>query len=191
MNEDIRKMIDKVKNFKQFVNENIGVNIKSGVNLLYQQYPELSNIGTQEQYSQYIDTIFPNSKIKNILYHSSPNKIEKFRDNLFGTYFSYSPIQGTYGNVIYCVLLNINNPLIKPKPEDNSEVKEIYNKEYRNYNNPSSFSPEGIRTYKYDASIESSTVTKEGVQIRVRTPEQIHILGSKQDIEGFKNFIKK
>jgi hypothetical protein len=191
MNEDIRKMIDKVKNFKQFVNENIGVNIKSGVNLLYQQYPELSNIGTQEQYSQYIDTIFPNSKIKNILYHSSPNKIEKFRDSLFGTYFSYSPIQGTYGNVIYCVLLNINNPLIKPKPEDNSEVKEIYNKEYRNYNNPSSFSPEGIRTYKYDASIESSTVTKEGVQIRVRTPEQIHILGSKQDIEGFKNFIKK
>lgn len=191
MNEDIRKMIDKVKNFKQFVNENIGVNIKSGVNLLYQQYPELSNIGTQEQYSQYIDTIFPNSKIKNILYHSSPNKIEKFRDSLFGTYFSYSPIQGTYGNVINCVLLNINNPLIKPKPEDNSEVKEIYNKEYRNYNNPSSFSPEGIRTYKYDASIESSTVTKEGVQIRVRTPEQIHILGSKQDIEGFKNFIKK
>ena len=191
MNEDIRKMIDKVKNFKEIVNENIGVNIKSGVNLLYQQYPELSNIGTQEQYSQYIDTIFPNSKIKNIFYHSSPNKIEKFRDSLFGTYFSYSPIQGTYGNVINCVLLNINNPLIKPKPEDNSEVKEIYNKEYRNYNNPSSFSPEGIRTYKYDASIESSTVTKEGVQIRVRTPEQIHILGSKQDIEGFKNFIKK
>jgi len=189
MSEDIRKMIDKVKNFKQFVNENVSGNL--GVNLVYQQHPELDNIGTPEQYIKYLSTIFPNSKTKNIFYHSSPNKIENFRDSLFGTYFSYSPIQGTYGNIINCALLNVENPLIKPKPEDSSEVKQIYNKEYRNYNNPSSFSPEGIGTYKYDASIESSTVTKEGVQIRVRTPEQIHILGSKQDIEGFKNFIKK
>lgn len=142
-----------------------------------------------EIYGEYLKTIFPESKVQDIVYHSSPNKIEKFRDNLFGTYFSYSPIQGTYGNIINCALLNVENPLIKPKPEDSSEVKEIYNKDYRNYNNPTSFSSEGIGIYKYDASIESSTVTKEGVQIRVRTLEQIHILGSKPDIEKFKEFI--
>ena len=191
MSKEIREMIDKVKNFKQFMNEEIGGKIKTGVDFIYQQHNELANIGAPEQYSQYIESIFPNSKIKDIVYHSGPNKIETFRENMFGIYFSYSPIQSTYGNIINCVLLNIENPLIKPKPEDSSAVKDIYNKEYRNYNNPTSFSSEGVGTYKYDASIETSTVAKEGVQIRVRTPKQIHILGSKQDVEEFKNFIKK
>jgi len=186
MIDDVRKMIDRVK----LINENIDANGNSAVNFVYQQHPELAKIGTQEQYSRYLGTIFPSSKIKDIVYHSSPEKIEKFRENMFGTYFAYSPIQGTYGNVVNCVLLNVTNPLIIPKSEDSSETKELYNKEYRAYNNPSSFSPEGIRSYKYDASIERSTVTKEGIQITVRSPEQIYILGSQQDIAGFTNFVR-
>jgi hypothetical protein len=151
----------------------------------------LPNHETEKLYAKYLKTIFPKSKIQDIVYHSSSNKIEKFRDNFFGTYFSYSPIQGTYGNIINCALLNVENPLIKPQTRDSNEVKEMYNKDYRNYNNPISFSPEGIGRYKNDASMESSTVTKEGIQIRVRNPEQIHILGSKSDIEKFKEFVSK
>ena len=182
MSEDIRQMIDKVKNFKQFVNKDVG--------FVFQQHPELANVGTPEQYSKYLETIFPNSKIKDIVYHSSHNKIENFRDNMFGIYFSYSPIQGGgYGNIINSGLINVENPLIKPKPEDSIETKELYNKDLRTYNNPSSFSSDGIGAYKYDASIESSTVTKEGVQIKVRNQEQIHILGSKDDVTKFKEFV--
>jgi len=189
MSEDIRKMIDEVKNFKQFVNENIG--IKSGVNLVYQQYPELTNIGTQEQYSQYLNTIFPNSKVKDILYHASRSKIEKFNESMFGTYFSYSPItHGGYGSVINAAILNIKNPLILPKASDSVEVKAQYNKDYRAYGNYTT-DADGYRSYKYDGSIEQSSVTENGIQVRARNPEQIHILGSKQDIEGFKGFIKK
>ncbi|HBA36657.1 TPA: hypothetical protein DCZ15_02160 [Candidatus Falkowbacteria bacterium] len=162
--------------------------IKEGVDFAFEQNPELAEIGTKEQYSEYLDTIFPDSKVRDIVYHASSNKIEKFRDNMFGTYFSYSPIQGVYGDVINNVLLNIKSLLIMPKPEDSTEEKVIYDKEYRSYNNPS-FSPEGARIYKYDASVESSTVTKEGIQIKVRNPEQIHILGSEQDIENFKKFV--
>ena len=164
-------------------------NIRPGVQELFNSNPELSSIGTAEQYSQYLNTIFPESSVKDVVYHSSPNKIEKFKDSLFGTYFSYSPIKGTYGENIYSVLLNVKSPLVKPSPEDSSDVKEAYNKDYRNYNNPDSFSPEGLGQYKYDASIETSTVTKEGAQIKVRNPEQIHILGNKQDVEGFKKFV--
>ncbi|MDD2680559.1 MAG: hypothetical protein PHE20_00475 [Patescibacteria group bacterium] len=162
--------------------------IKEGVDFAFEQNPELAQIGTKEQYSEYLDTIFPNSKVRDIVYHASSNKIEKFRDNMFGAYFSYSPIQGVYGDVINNVLLNIKSLLMKPKPEYSTEEKVIYDKEYRSYNNPS-FSPEGDRIYKYDASVENSTVTKEGVQIKVRNPEQIYILGSKQDIENFKKFV--
>lgn len=163
--------------------------IKEGVVFVFEENPELAKIGTIEQYLEYLNIIFPDSKIKNIVYHVSPNKIEKFRDTMFGTYFSYSPVQGTYGNVVNSALLNIKSPLTMPKSEDSVEEKVIYDKEYRSYNNPS-FSPEGYPIYKYDASIESSTVTKEGIQIKVRNPEQIHILGSKEDIEKFKEFLK-
>lgn len=178
-------------NFEQPKNENINTplnEVKEGVDLVFEQNPELTQIGTKQQYSEYLDTIFSESKIKDIVYHVSSNKIEKFRDSIFGTYFSYSPIQGAYGDVINSALLNVKSPLIMPKPEDNTEEKEIYDKEYRNYNNPS-FSPEGDRIYKYDSSIEQSTVTKEGIQIKVRNPEQIHILGSKEDIAKFKEFV--
>lgn len=151
--------------------------------------PELEKIGTQEQYGKYLEGIFPESKVKDIVYHSSSHKIEKFRESMFGTYFSYSPIKYLFGDYIYSVLIDTKNPLVLPEREDSAEVKEVYDKDYRAYNKPTSVTPEGVKIYKHDASIEISSVTKEGVQIRVRTPEQIHILGSEQDIEGFKTFV--
>ena len=151
---------------------------------IFRSNPELGEVGTMEQYSQYLDTIFPDSKVKDIVYHSSPNKIEKFRDRHFGTYFSYSPIVGVYGGFIHAALLNIKNPLILP---DNKEEWANYDKEYRNYSNYTT-DAEGYHLYKYDGSVEASSVTDDGKQVRARNSEQIHILGSKDDIEGFKNF---
>lgn len=164
--------------------------IKEGVDFVFEQNSELAEIGTKEQYSQYLDTIFPKSKVKDIVYHSSPSKIKSYKESIFGTYFAYSPIRNTYGNIINCAILNSENPLVIPNKEDNVKIKETYNKNYRNYNNPISFLSDGLPIYTFDASIESSTVTKEGVQIRVRNPDQIHILGSEHDIEQFKMFIK-
>ncbi len=178
-------------NLEQAKNEIIKspeIKIEEGVDFVFDKNPELQKIGTKEQYLEYLETIFPESKVRDIVYHTSTNKIEKFRDNMFGTYFSYSPIQGIYGGVTNSALLNIKSPLIKPKSEDNIEEKVIYDKEYRSYNNPS-FLPEGYPIYKYDTSIEQSTVTKEGIQIKVRNPEQIHILGSKDDVIKFKEFV--
>jgi len=165
-------------------------NSREGIDFVFEQNPNLARIGTKEQYQKYLKTIFPESKVQDIVYHASPNKIEKFREKMFGTYFSYSPIQGTFGDVVNSALLNLKSPLIKPKPEDSTEEKVIYDKEFRIYNNPS-FSPEGYPVYKYDASIEISTVTKEGVQIKVRNPEQIYILGSKQDKKNFAKFVSE
>jgi len=151
----------------------------SSIQSFFESHPELSTIGSLEQYYNYLKSIFPGSKVRNIVYHSSPNKIEKFRDTMFGTYFSYSPIEGVYGDNVIRALINVKNPLIRPKPTDSTEDKIAYDKEFRNYNNPSS---------PYDASIEGSTVTREGIQIKVKNPDQIHILGSKEDIQGFENF---
>ena len=57
-----------------------GVDTKKGVNFVFEQSPELAQIGTPEQYSQYLDTIFPDSKvaeIDNSLYNSVLNQLEQ------------------------------------------------------------------------------------------------------------------
>ncbi len=165
--------------------------IKQGVAELFESNPELANIGTQQQYSAYLDTIFPDSKIKDIVYHGSRDgAIEKFRNSHFGTYFSYSPIKSTaFGNFTYKVIVNAKNPLILPKVDATTEEKEIYDKERRDFYNTNLFSIDEAPLYKYDSAIESSSTTNEGVQIKIRTPEQIHILGSKDDVIKFKEFV--
>ena len=54
--------------------------IKEGVDFVFEQKPELADIGTPEQYSAYADTIFPESQMRDIVYHgtASKEKIEKF-----------------------------------------------------------------------------------------------------------------
>lgn len=169
--------------------ENLSENLKN-IQEVFLLCPELEKIGSQEEYGKYIQTIFPDSKVKNIVYHSGPNKIEKFRESMFGVYFSYSPIKNTFGNTIHGVVIDVKNPLLLPKREDGAEIKELYDKDFRSYNDPISVTSEGMKIYKHDASIERSSVTREGVQIKVRTPEQVHILGSEQDREGFKRFVE-
>lgn len=180
---ELRKFIKKT--IREYLNESVNNDV---ISTIYQKTTELSNIGTLEQYKQYLGGIFPQSKVKEIVYHSSPNKIEKFNDSYFGIYFSYSPItHGGYGGNVHAALLNIKNPLTIPK---NREELAAYDKEYRTYMN-FTMDYEGYRTYKYDGSVESSSVSSNGLQVRTRTPEQIHILGSEQDIEGFKVFLNK
>jgi hypothetical protein len=36
---------------------------------MFLKHPELENIGTREQYAQYVETIFPDSICKDIVYH--------------------------------------------------------------------------------------------------------------------------
>jgi len=48
------------------------------INFVFEQNPDLARIGTKEQYEKYLKTIFPESKVKDIVYHRGPEKIERF-----------------------------------------------------------------------------------------------------------------
>lgn len=196
--EGIKSYLNELRN--KNINEGIGFkrliyeNINNGIDFLFKKNPELSNIGTIEQYSKYLNTIFPNSKVKGIFYHSSPNKFTEFKDpstsGLSHIWFSEKPIIGNYGENIYSVVLNIQNPLNQFENND-------YNKEIRSYENPTN--PDWVNNYdttgelpkfKYDGTIRKSSIGDGGERsITVRNPNQIHILGSKKDIEGFKKFV--
>ena len=55
------------------------VKVEKEVQELFDANPELASIGTAEQYAQYLDSIFPNSKVKNVVYHASMTDYGKFK----------------------------------------------------------------------------------------------------------------
>ena len=116
--------------------------VREGVDFVFEKNPELAQIGTRERYSEYIDAIFPDSKVKDIVYHASPNKFSEFNDpsssGLSHIWFSQKPLLDQCGENIYSVLINIENPL----DECNSEK---YHKEIRHYEAP--LNPEWINNY--------------------------------------------
>jgi hypothetical protein len=173
---------------KQKLKENYEpMDITDGINKVFEITPELNEIGSKKQYVEYIKTIFPNSKIKGIYYHMSPNKFEKFeqRNSFDKIWFSETPLKGAgFGNNMYIVILDIKRPLDGWAVDD-------YHKETREYDipiNPDWRNKTGeLPQYKYDGTIEPGFHNSKS--ITVRKPEQIHILGSKEDINGFKKFV--
>lgn len=129
----------------------------------------------QQLYSQYLDSIFPNSKVKDIVYHNTDSIFEKFQSIPVAKFFTKSPIGGKKYRLP--ILLNISNPKVFSEFTEDDEMTyglaEVY-----------------AENKEKDAIIN-------GIERKTRTeyivfePEQIHILGSKQDIEGFKEFVSK
>lgn len=182
-------------------------NSKIGVNDVFKENEELFKIGTQQQYSQYLDTIFPDSKVKEIVYHSTKNKelniVSKRIDTSsfwFGTKNNikigfYSSTNKEYsqsfitdidektekpilnGNT-FSLLVNIKNPFYV-NSIDNNGIQIVGLTEEQK---------EELDEYGYDGllDLDEKYVTEDVVSFE---PEQIHILGSKQDTEGFKKYV--
>ena len=194
-------------------------NIKTGVAELFDLIPELASIGTPEQYSQYLDTIFPNSDVKDILYHGTNSDVfEKFdttrekpkRDIVpsDGIFFSYDKEASSdngfgashWGRNIIASVVDVQNP----------EVGTMYNTFRGIRENKTSDSILGTTIGEENPSINSAlkkwNTTAEEVKSEVLTEgeenswvrtvvvfnqSQGHVLGNAQDIQGFKKFIKK
>ena len=185
--------------------------VKSGVQELFDSNPELASIGTLEQYSQYLDSIFPDSQVKDIVYHGSLNaeKIKKEgfvnkqeRDKGYigeGYYFTqYNDWKSYTGDITGVsddqlkklnVILNIKNPQLINNEADRINLLSEPNVDGR------------VLLFDYDENLTIEDAIKEGKvrfnlplnqfnEIVVFKPEQIHILGTKQDIEGFNQFVQ-
>lgn len=150
--------------------------IKDGVDFVFEQNPELKKIGTKEQYSEYLDNIFPESKMRDIVYHGSGNKFDAFDKNKQetpGFYFTPDCNSAYFSknDNIYSVILNTKNPI--------SNFNEIYKIAEKGDIN------EFIKL-GYDSIIELI----EKREIIVFEPEQTYILGTTHDLESFKKFVE-
>lgn len=105
-------------------NEAEKIPVKEGVDFVFEQHPELTSIGTKEQYAQYIETIFPDSKFKEVVYHNSEAefKDEGFKPmkpnfdtlNSIEDVYNFSSnrkFTQRYGSNTYAVVLDIHNPI--------------------------------------------------------------------------------
>ena len=161
----------------------------------------------QQLYSQYLDTIFPDSKVKDIVYHGSKSKLTgdlipsnkgTFGKGIYFTgnqeaadYFSYTDIDdfsleptetSDKGDVVTAIV-NITNPATA-KEVGGGTKQVILNNTYIDSNRISE------KSKNNDGIIgEREGVTNTGTEYIVKSSKQIHILGSKQDIEGFKQFV--
>lgn len=218
---------------------------KPGVEELFDSNPELASIGTPEQYSEYLDTIFPDSQVKDIVYNMSTHnkQLDEFEsrdynnretvDNYYGRgmYFATKPYYNTDKGImgsrpnLYAVLLNLKNPLypIKGKFDisklNKKNIKENYPiaskaiEEWYKYYVKGEYSaygqaPKHMMLSSIDELYKNFPISEafpfmleelgyDGIYssdsniISIKPKEQVHILGSKQDIEGFRKFVAK
>ena len=161
--------------------------VKEGVDFVFEQNPELVNIGTKEQYSQYLDTIFPDSKVKDIVYHKTPFSFERFEKPLEERKLNKS-------NKSDAIFFNFENKGFFRKSEGAKTISVIINTNNNIVTNEkipyATGSKQDIRNILQE-DFDSITVNKQNgsKELLVFEPEQIHILGSKQDIKEFKEFV--
>jgi len=153
------------------------------------QYIGLQNQITPQQkqqalqlYSQYLDTIFPDSKVKDIVYHGTLDKIENFDKNRIGKNIIKDRPKG-----FYFTRKNVAENIYGSYPiVDASTGEQILQK--------GNLISAVIDTKgQYQLVQERDDISGYGDFVEYEShvvfePEQIHILGSKQDINGFKEF---
>ena len=185
---------------KEVVNEddsilyNVDKPYKEGVKEVFKTAPELARIGTPEQYSQYLDTIFPQSGVKDIVYHGTgfPDTVTKFKGR---TYFSNLYIASEYAawdeRMRQEYAFSEGKPDVKSKAQVIPAVINLTNPIYLDKVN---FKETEKEYPGHDGIYAENTIdplTGNELQIVVFDSKNTHVLGSPQDIEGFKDFVSK
>ena len=183
---------------------------------VYKNNPELSKTGTEQEYLDYIESVFPDSKIKDVVYHKTSSKeIEggKFKiSRLGGVYFSFFnvPSGGLLKGLVQKLIkentiiavVDVKNPFIVNRNNAKEVVKKIglttqdVTKLRKNFDLSTNDAVLGFPNEAKDTGQLDNFPTisfnekdkKDIIELAVFDPEQIHILGSKSDIEGFKKW---
>jgi len=151
---------------------------------LFKDNPILGEIGTPEQYREYLNTIFPSSKIKDIVYHGSiTGIIGKWKNRIyFSTDKEYAKNVGFGGRNVKAYIIDIHNPYytelpIAAVPIEVKDEGKFFNPVWRM----------GIN----DAVIGKDYGQEQGETIAVLEGGEIHELASKEDLKNFKQYVAK
>ncbi|MEN9582946.1 MAG: hypothetical protein RL641_900 [Candidatus Parcubacteria bacterium] len=144
--------------------------IKDGVDFVFEKNPNLAQIGAKDQYSEYLDTIFPDSVMRMILYRGDNIKFSLPTDNNTGVYLTTNRTTGSqYGDRLTMALVETKNPY------HTQDMPGMYWKRIIN---------------KSDRLSTHDSIILNGGQELIIAPKKIHLLGSDQDLENFRKFVE-
>lgn len=180
-----QKALDSYSKYKGEFDPTTGTFTSNNTSFFDNKIKDLNTLLQQKQqaqqlYSQYLDTIFPDSKVKDIVYHGTNSEFDKFQkdkeiylalDKSISEGYSQKNPNAGKGKVLN-ILMNIKNP-VESVIDDGTYNKYLEEKN-KNF--------DGIIAKGFQNQV---------LEYIVFEPEQIHILGNKQDIEGFKDFVDK
>jgi hypothetical protein len=189
---------------QEFLNEQeLNENKTNVITDIFNNFNTLSKYGNIQDYLEYLNTIFPNSKVKEIVYHGGTlNPDDRGKDPFtgelggkHGIYFTGSKSRAkSYlkggdkdyksRSQIYFALLNIERPL----------DKKIWTKWKFGADTITDKGLEQMKENNSDGIIVTdflSKFTQYNTQYVVLDMNQVHILGSNKDIEGFKKYMNK
>lgn len=195
---------------------------KKSINFIFEQNPELSKVGSREQYLAYLETIFPESKVRRIVFHGNKKDIttiKSLRDisletqvevkhrggslsktqkrlDYVGMYFTkslstakiYSKSHPKDIRRVYPALLNIKNPGVT------TTLGSIGLNLRKAFINKKLIDPRYITEDEYNDLIVPRGIDgwiHEDYDYTVFDSNQIHMLGSKEDLESFRDFVSK
>jgi hypothetical protein len=171
--------------------------VKPGVSEMFESSPELAKTGTPQQYSQYLSTIFPTTKVDDILFSTA----REGTDSKFLT--DDKEYSGKYAGQTKRFIINMINPL-DTNYGINTAIVNVLKEE--NPNNDGIIGKEGERISMGDLATEQrenpgmsiNNIIKDLSRRKrdtnvwvVNDSSQKHELGTKQDIEAFKKFVEK
>ena len=150
----------------------------------------------KESYQEYLNSIFPDSKVKDIVWHGTENKDLRFIENNTNGYFAKmkkgspnaiffskdkAPAESVFNReYILSALLNVKNPYIRDDKNDRDNYPESYKKTI-----------ESAEKSGNDGVIILNTFDNFKTDVFVVfNPERIHILGSQEDLKGAKEWLK-
>jgi hypothetical protein len=151
---------------------------QEGIRLAFEQNPELAATGTGQEYAAYLDSVFPDSKAPDVVYHGSNKKIERFSNRGTAIFFGSRANKQTSANrrFTYAALLDIRRPATNADV-DGQLADFIKTREEL----PAPFDG-------FIGKAASTDYYGSGNEYIVFSPDQIHILGSSQDVAAFKQW---
>lgn len=169
------------------------------INSIFKENQRLEKIGTKSDYKKYLKTIFPNSKYKKLVYHHSDEKLTKFKDNFLE---GYAARHGVSPKAIFFLKKPIKKEFLSKRDhlircKINVKNSFIYQNKFKTGTKEAkahSGIKEGIDyaiKNKYDSIIFDKIWDNKNWcdVISVFSSKQIHILGSKKDINNFQKFL--
>ena len=191
---------------KSDIQESVPSSINGGANkrevsVVFKDNKDLQDIGSEEQYLEHLNAIFPDSKTKKTVYHGgSLNKNDKIKKTNFFNHFFFTSSKdyaASYSKdksgVVQTAILNIKN-LANARELLEAEGIEVTSGNLLKVTNSNDVAKE-LMSEGYDGvyaeDADENTKELNFDEYVVFDPEQIHILGSKKDMEMFQNHVSK